>query len=96
MRWWHAARFPCTGGPNGALPSGQLMRRIATWSTPSLRAALARMGSMMTIPWMPPGELCALRGGVLVSTVTPRQRMACGWYNRETMRPDEAASPYGS
>src|SRR5271163_3090943 len=32
------------------------------------------MGSMMTIPCSPPGELCALRGGVFVSTVTPRQR----------------------
>jgi hypothetical protein len=62
-------RFPCTTGPNGALPSGQLMRRIATWSIPSLRAAFAMIGSMMTIPCNPPGELCALRGGVLVSTV---------------------------
>ena len=58
---------------------------MATWSTPSWRAAFAMIGSMMAIPCMPPGELCALRGGVFVSTVTPRQRMACGWYNSETM-----------
>jgi hypothetical protein len=30
------------------------------------------------IPCKPPGALCALRGGVLVITVAPRQRMACG------------------
>ena len=47
------------------------------------------IGSMIVMPCMPPGELCALRGGVLVSTVTPRQRMACGWYSSETMRPDD-------
>ena len=35
---------------------------------------------MIAIPCIPPGELCELRGGVLVRTVTPRQRMACGWY----------------
>ena len=65
------------------------MRRMATWSTPSLRAAFAMIGSMMAMPCMPPGELCALRGGVFVSTVTPRQRIACGWYSSETMRPDD-------
>ena len=43
------------------------------------RAAFAMMGSMMAIPCMPPGELCALRGGVFVSTVRPRQRIAFGW-----------------
>ena len=32
----------------------------------------------MVMPCMPPGELCAPRGGVFVSTVKPRQRMACG------------------
>ena len=45
---------------------------------PSLRAALARIGSMIAMPCMPPGELCALRGGVLVRTDMPRQRMAGG------------------
>ena len=45
------------------------------------------------MPCIPPGELCALRGGVFVSTVKPRQRMACGWYSSETMRPEEGASP---
>ena len=59
--------------------AGELMRRIATWSTPSLRAALARIGSMMAMPCNPPGELIALRVGVLVNTETPRQRMASGW-----------------
>ena len=44
---------------------------------------------MSVMPCMPPGELCALRGGVFVRTVTPRQRIACGWYSSETMRPDE-------
>ena len=39
---------------------------------------------MIAMPCIPPGALCALRGGVLVSTVTPRQRMAGGWYNRDT------------
>ena len=43
---------------------------------------------MSVMPCMPPGWLCETRGGVLVSTVTPRQRMAGGWYISETMRPD--------
>ena len=30
------------------------------------------------MPCMPPGWLCARRGGVLVSTDTPRQRIASG------------------
>ncbi len=45
---------------------------------PACRAALARIGSMMAIACMPPGALCALRGGVFVATVTLRQRMAGG------------------
>ena len=65
-------------GPNFALPSGALMRWMATWSTPSLRDALAMIGSMSVIPCIPPGWLCARRGGVLVSTDTPRQRIAGG------------------
>ena len=72
------ARVPFLTGPTGALPSGQLMRRIATWSSASLRAALAMIGSMIDDSLHPPGELCAPRGGVFVSTVTPRQRMAGG------------------
>ena len=54
------------------------------------------IGSMMAIPCSPPGELCALRGGVFVSTVTPRQRMAWGWYSSETIWPDVGASPCAS
>ena len=45
---------------------------------PSLRAALASIGSMIVMPCMPPGWLCARRGGVLVRTETPRKRIACG------------------
>ncbi len=48
---------------------------------------------MIAIPCIPPGELCALRGGVFVRTVTERQRIACGWYRTETIRPEEKASP---
>ena len=33
---------------------------------------------MMVTPCMPPGELCALRGGVFVNTDTPLQRIAGG------------------
>ena len=43
---------------------------------------------MSAMPWNPPGWLCETRGGVLVSTEMPRQRMAGGWYISETMRPD--------
>jgi hypothetical protein len=32
---------------------------------------------------MPPGARCAPRGGVLVSTVNIRQRIAIGWYDSE-------------
>ena len=38
------------------------------------RELLTAAASLLT--W--PGELCALRGGVFVSTVMPRQRMASG------------------
>ncbi len=33
---------------------------------------------MSAMPCMPPGALCDPRGGVLVSTATPRQRIAGG------------------
>jgi hypothetical protein len=39
---------------------------------------LAKIGSMMAMPCMPPGALCALRGGVLVITEMARWRMAIG------------------
>jgi hypothetical protein len=84
------------GGPYGALPTGALMRRIATWSTPSWRAAFAMTGSMSMMPCMPPGWLCARRGGVFVSTVVARMRIAGGWYRREMMRPVPMASLRGS
>jgi hypothetical protein len=51
---------------------------MSTWSSESLRAAFDKIGSMMMIPCIPPGALCGPRGGVFVSTVTPRQRMAGG------------------
>ena len=54
---------------------------------PSLREALEMIGSISAMPWNPPGWLCETRGGVLVSTESPRQRMAGGWYISETMRP---------
>src|SRR5258708_15818962 len=78
-------RLPSLGGPNAALPSGALAFRMSTWSSESLRASFARIGSIMMMPCMPPGALCGPRGGVLVSMVTPRQRIARGSYHRETM-----------
>src|SRR5882724_2183289 len=72
------ARLPSLRGPQRALPSGALTRRMSTWSSESLRAAFARIGSRMMIPCIPPGALCGPRGGVLVSIVTPRQRIARG------------------
>jgi hypothetical protein len=66
------------GGPYGALPSGELMRRIASWSMPSFFAALVTTGSMMAFACIGPGDRCCDRGGVLVTTATPRQRMAGG------------------
>ena len=50
---------------------------------PSLRAALAMIGAISALPCMPPGARCAPRGGVLVSTVSVRQRIAIGWYDSE-------------
>ena len=43
------------GGPNSAFPTGALMRRIATWSIPSLRAAFAITGSINMCDCVPPG-----------------------------------------
>ena len=40
---------------------------------------LEMIGSMMPWPCIPPGARCDVRGGVLVRTVMPRQRMAIGW-----------------
>ena len=48
---------------------------------------------MMAMPCMPPGALCALRGGVLVITEIARRRMACGWYSSETILAADAPSP---
>src|ERR1700676_5154957 len=90
------ARLPSLAGPQGALPSGALILRMSTWSSASLRAALVRVGSMMMIPCIPPGALWGPRGGVFVSIVTPRQRIAGGWYNRDTTSPDAPASPTAS
>ena len=41
------ARRPAA--PNGALPAGALILWISTWSTPSLRAALASTGSIRAV-----------------------------------------------
>jgi hypothetical protein len=49
-----------------------------------LRAALAITGSITVIPCMPPGWLCAPRGGVFVIAVTPRHRIASGWNINDT------------
>ena len=58
-------RLPSRGGPKGALPSGALILRMSTWSSASLRAALARIGSIIMMPCMPPGALCgASRRGI--------------------------------
>ena len=43
---------------------------------PSCRAALAITGSTIMIACSPPGWLCARRGGVFVSTVMARDRIA--------------------
>ena len=48
---------------------------------------------MIAMACMPPGALCALRGGVFVATVTLRQRMAGGWYSNEAMLAHEPPSP---
>src|SRR5215469_3443911 len=71
-------RVPFRTGPTGDFPSGRLTRRMSTWSSPSLRAALETIVSMITMPCIPPGELWAPRGGVLVKTVVPRHRMERG------------------
>jgi hypothetical protein len=36
------------------------------------------IGSMMPTPCMPPGARCDTLGGVLVTTVRPRQRIVSG------------------
>jgi hypothetical protein len=69
------------------LPSGELIRRIASWSIPSCLAALVTTGSMMALACIGPGERCCDRGGVLVRTANPRQRMAAG------CQINDAASP---
>ena len=66
------------GGPNGAFPSGEFIRRIATWSRPSALAALVITGSMMPLACIGPGERCCVRGGVFVNTLTARHRIAPG------------------
>ena len=55
------------------------MRRMATWSMPSCLAAFVITPSMMPLACIGPGDRCCVRGGVLVSTLTARQRMADGW-----------------
>ena len=62
----------------------------------SLRAAFASTGSKIMIACRPPGWLCARRGGVLVSTVIARERIASGWYRSDTKRLPLAASPCAS
>ncbi len=49
---------------------------------------------MIVIPCMPPGWLCETRGGVLVSTVTLRKRIAGAWYISDVISPLIAASPW--
>ena len=51
---------------------------MATWSTPSWRAAFVTIGSMMPFACMAPGDRCCDRGGVFVTTAIPRQRIASG------------------
>ena len=46
---------------------------------PSFFAAFERIGSTMPMPCAPPGARCDVFGGVLVSTVRPRQRIVSGW-----------------
>ena len=65
-------------GPKTALPSGEFIRRICTWSIPSCFAAFVITGSMMPLACIGPGDRCCERGGVLVMTFTARQRMAGG------------------
>ena len=43
-----------------------------------LRAASSSMGSIVIAVWFSPGPRCGPRGGVLVSTAVPRQRIASG------------------
>ncbi len=66
-------------GPTLPSMSGALTLRIATRSMPSLRAALSISGSIAAAVWFSPGPRCGPRGGVLVSTEMPRQRIAIGW-----------------
>ena len=51
---------------------------------------------MIVIPCMPPGWLCDTRGGVLVSTVTLRKRIAGAWYISDVISPLIAPSPCDS
>jgi hypothetical protein len=44
---------------------------------PELARAAAGTGAISVV--RPPGARCAPRGGVLVSTVSMRQRIATGW-----------------
>ena len=60
------------------MPVGELILCISTASMFSLRAALDKIGSIITMPWNPPGWLCETRGEVFVITLTPRIRMAGG------------------
>jgi len=48
------------------------------WSIPSLRAAFDRIGSIIALHTRPPGEVCHMRGRVLVITEIARCRMARG------------------
>ena len=57
--------------------------------------ALSITASISTMPCMPPGWLCARRGGVLVIAVTPRQRIASGWNISDAKRLAELPSPPG-
>ena len=62
---------------------------------PSLRAAFATIGSISTMPCMPPGWLCAPRGGVLVIAVMPRHRIVSGWNISDAKRLAVLPSPPG-
>ena len=52
----------------------------STWSSPSLRAALETIVSMITIPCIPPGELCAPAGECSSNRLCP----ASAWQAADT------------
>jgi hypothetical protein len=62
---------------------------------PSFFAALVTTGSMIALACIGPGDRCCERGGVLVITARPRQRIASGCQMSEAALPAERWSPIG-